>query len=76
MKRCCRRGASEGPDEVALHQPEGLGEEKRVRRLGGDPVDDSRQNSFGINLSKAALLIARRFAMDRPPWPGSGHQSR
>ena len=28
------------PDEVALEQPERLGEEQRVGRLDGDPVDD------------------------------------
>ena len=30
----------EGPDEVALHQPERLGKEEGVRRLRGDSVDD------------------------------------
>ena len=29
----------ERPDEVALHEPERLGEEERPRCLGGDPVD-------------------------------------
>jgi len=31
---------AERPDEVALHEPEGLGEQERVRDLRGDAVHD------------------------------------
>ncbi len=30
----------EGPHEVALEQPEGLGQQERARDLGRDPIDD------------------------------------
>ena len=38
---------AEGPDEVALEQPERLGEEQRPGRLGGDPVDDLAPELLG-----------------------------
>jgi hypothetical protein len=68
---------AERPDEVALEQPERLGEEQRVGRLGGDPVDDLAPELVGhppLELRPGHRVLAPRrdraaMAGLRPPQP-------
>ena len=46
---------AEGPDEVALHEPERLGEEERAGRLGRDPIDDVAPELGGHRAVEVAL---------------------
>ena len=69
----------EGSDEVALQQPERLGEEQRVGRLDGDPVDDLAPELVRHAARRTgASASCRCSARDGipPPLPGSGYQSR
>ena len=61
---------AERPDEVALEQPERLGQQERVRDLGGHPVDDlapelDRHAPVELGL-RDGVLGARRDAAGRP----------
>ena len=64
--------------EVALHQPERLGQQERVGRLGGDAVDDLAPELDG----HAALELVGGQGRGATrgdaasPGPGSGYQSR
>ncbi len=68
----------ERPDEVALEQPERLGQQERAGDLGGDAIDDLAPELDRHPLVELALrdgvLGARRDR--RRPSPGSGHHSR
>ena len=68
---------AQGTHEVALHEPEGFGEQERVRDLARDPIDHLAPELFGHRLVELRLgetVLGARG--DRPPLPGSGYQSR
>ena len=69
---------AEGADEVALHQPEGLGQQQRVGRLGGDPVHHLAPELLGHGGVERlpGHGRARRARGWRRPGPGSGNQRR
>ena len=49
---------AESADEVALHQPERLGQQQRVGRLGGDAIDHLAPELLGICRLKSRLVMA------------------
>ena len=69
---------AERPDEVALQQPERLGQQQRVRGLrpprGPRPPARTRWACARRRLSRVMACSARDGIA--PPWPGSGNQSR
>ena len=69
---------AERPDEVALEQPERLGQQERVGHLGGDPVDDlaPELDAASGGRTRPSGWRARRATGSPPAVPGSGHHSR
>jgi hypothetical protein len=69
---------AEGPHEVALEQPERLGQQERVGTSTATRSTTSRQNSTGMRRSNSAWVMAPDSARDgMPPGsPGSGHHNR
>ena len=67
----------QGAHEVALEQPEGLGQQQRAGASAATRSTTSRQNSLGIRASNSSCDIAfsARDGME-PPAPGSGNQRR
>ena len=58
---------AQGPDEVALQHPEGLGEEQRVRDLSRDPVHDLAPELLGHGRVEGGLGHRAEFGARRDP---------